>query len=125
MAFHLPSLNTKSRISLGVCSPLVLLMVLGGISITSITSIVETDKWVEHTHKVLEQAAEIRNSALDMETGMRGYLLAGKAEFLQPFRSGEIEFHERIDDLRESVSDNPAHGEVILWLNLLINGNLL
>ena len=78
MAFHLPSLNTKSRISLGVCSPLVLLMVLGGISITSITSIVETDKWVEHTHKVLEQAAEISNSALDMETGMRGYLLAGK-----------------------------------------------
>ncbi len=78
MAFQFPALKTRSKITFGICSPMVLLLIIGSTGIINLNAVVETDKWVEHTHKVLEQAAEISNSALDMETGMRGYLLAGK-----------------------------------------------
>ena len=43
-----------------------------------------------------------------METGMRGYLLAGKEGFLDPYNSGQKATYEQIDELKEVVSDNPG-----------------
>ena len=40
--------------------------------------------WVEHTHEVLANAAHLLALGVDMETGMRGFLLAGKEGFLAP-----------------------------------------
>ena len=71
------ALKTKPKILLGICSPLVLLVILGGVSGYSINTIVDTNNMVNHTHEVLGDAAAIVGSAVDMETGMRGYLLAG------------------------------------------------
>ena len=108
MAFQLSKLKTRSKIILGICSPMVLLVIIGGISVASINSIVETDKWVDHTHEVLNQAAAVTAAALDQETGMRGYLLAGKTAFLQPYLDSVEAFDSEIDSLRKKVSDNPA-----------------
>ena len=65
-------LKTKPKILIGICSPLVLLAMLGGVSIYGINSIVSTNERVGHTHVVLGDAAAIVGSAVDMETGMRG-----------------------------------------------------
>ncbi len=70
-------LKTKPKILFGVLSPMALLLLLGAIAVYNISSITQTSKWVEHTHKVLAMAGGIIGSAVDMETGMRGYLLAG------------------------------------------------
>ncbi len=100
-------LKTKPKILLGICSPLVLLLILGGVSVYSINTIVETNKRVNHTHVVLGDAAAIVGSAVDMETGMRGYLLAGKEGFLDPYRGGEKATYEGIAALQKTVDDNP------------------
>jgi CHASE3 domain sensor protein len=42
-----------------------------------------------------------------METGMRGFLLAGEDGFLDPYRSGQKATYARITALKETVSDNP------------------
>ncbi|MGB0823131.1 MAG: CHASE3 domain-containing protein, partial [Alphaproteobacteria bacterium] len=62
---------------------------------------------VDHTRVVLAKASNIVASAVDMETGMRGYLLAGKEDFLQPYIRGEKETYALIESLKETVSDNP------------------
>jgi len=69
---------------------LVLLLILGGVSVYSITDIVDTNRWVNHTRVVLADSSAIVSSAVDMETGMRGYLLAGQEDFLDPYRSGRV-----------------------------------
>ncbi len=56
-------LNTKPKILLGICSPMVLLLILGGVSVYSINTIVETNKRVNHTHVVLGDAAVEEQSA--------------------------------------------------------------
>jgi methyl-accepting chemotaxis protein len=104
-------LKTKPKILLGICSPLVLLLILGGVSVYSINSIVETNKSVDHTHEVLGQQAAIVGSAVDMETGMRGYLLAGKEGFLDPYIGGGKATYESIAALRKTVDDNPKQVE--------------
>ena len=101
------SMGLKTKILAGVCSPLILLLILGGIAMFNINSIVTTSGWVDHTRKVLASAAGIVGSAVDMETGMRGYLLAGEDGFLNPYTEGEKITYSRIEDLQKVVSDNP------------------
>jgi methyl-accepting chemotaxis protein len=105
------NLKTKPKILIGICSPLVLLMMLGGISVYSISSIVSTNERVNHTHEVLGDAAAIVSSAVDMETGMRGFLLAGEEGFLDPYHAGETATYSGIAALQETVNDNPAQVE--------------
>ncbi|MCP4048767.1 MAG: HAMP domain-containing protein [Gammaproteobacteria bacterium] len=100
-------LKTKVKILLGVGAPLSLLVILGATSLYSINKISSTNKSVNHTHEVLGDAAAIVSSAVDMETGMRGYLLSGKENFLIPYKGGETAAYKGIDDLSKTVSDNP------------------
>ena len=114
MKVHSPkfsNLKTKPKILMGILSPMILLFILGGVSISSVSSIVDTNKWVEHTNNVLGDAASIVGSAVDMETGMRGYLLAGEEGFLDPYTGGEKATYEGIDALKQTVNDNPKQVE--------------
>mgnify|MGYP001816190566 CR=1 FL=1 len=105
---NLSNISLRKKIMLGICGPLALLIILGSVSIFNIKSIVKTNQWVEHTHLVMEKATNIIGSAVDMETGMRGYLLAGKEEFLAPYKEGEEKTYAYIDELKKTVDDNPA-----------------
>lgn len=100
-------LKTKNKVMIGVCAPLALTAILGAAAAYSISSIQHSAKWVDHTHKVISQATAIVASAVDMETGMRGYLLAGKEEFLEPYNSGSGKTYEQTAALKQTVSDNP------------------
>ncbi|GIC82673.1 methyl-accepting chemotaxis protein, partial [Moritella sp. F3] len=63
---------------------------------------------VEHTYRVIATAQAIVASAVNMETGMRGFLLAGEDEFLSPYNQGKEQFYSLITQLSSTVSDNPA-----------------
>ncbi|MBT6363973.1 MAG: HAMP domain-containing protein, partial [Rhodospirillaceae bacterium] len=73
----------------------------------------DNEGWVTHTYKVIARANGILSSAVDMETGMRGYLLAGKDVFLDPYKGGSKTFYSEIAGLRKTVSDNPAQVKLL------------
>jgi len=98
----LQDLKTRTKILTGSGILLAFILLLGGVSYFNISSIVTTNEQVNHTHVVLSKAEGIISSAVDMETGMRGYLLAGKRFFLTPYRSGEISAYEKINQLKKS-----------------------
>ncbi|MQX36472.1 CHASE3 domain-containing protein [Roseospira navarrensis] len=102
------NLKTKPKILIGVLSPLTLLVLVGVISLYNINSIIRTNTAVDHTREVLLDASDIVGYAVDMETGMRGYLLAGTDGFLAPYLAGEERAFGAIEDLQRLVSDNPA-----------------
>ena len=87
--------------------PIIMLIVLGAVSMFDIKTIVKTSGWVEHTHVVLADAADILGSAVNMETGMRGFLLAGQEGFLDPYKGGEKATYDSVGKLKQVVSDNP------------------
>lgn len=102
------NLSLRYKIAIGTGMPLILLVFLSFVAISSSSSQTESNAMVDHTHKVIEQAMRIEAAAVDMETGMRGYLLAGKEDFLAPYTNGQSAFAERITKLKSTVSDNPA-----------------
>ena len=105
------NLRLRTKILLGVGIPLALAIALGILSITNIRSMLKTEEWVEHTYQVIGEAEQVVAHAVDMETGMRGYLLAGKEEFLAPYQQGEKATYEAISVLQKTVSDNPKQVE--------------
>ncbi|SDT89542.1 methyl-accepting chemotaxis protein [Stappia sp. ES.058] len=102
------SIKMKPKIVLGMSFPILLLIVIGILSISSLGKLKTASSWVDHTYEVIGQAQNVIASAVNMETGMRGYLLAGEDAFLEPYRAGETTAYAQIDSLQETVSDNPG-----------------
>ena len=44
---------------------------------------------------------------------MRGYLLAGEEEFLDPYKSGSKRFDKLSEGLKKKVSDNPDQVDIL------------
>ncbi|EOD80993.1 Methyl-accepting chemotaxis protein [Grimontia indica] len=103
----LENLSLRAKIVLGNAVVLLFLITLGLLSLNSIKNLSATEKWVEHTHQVINKAQDLIAAAINMETGMRGYLLAGEEQFLEPYNEGKREFESIVKGLKEKVSDNP------------------
>ncbi|MCP4757393.1 MAG: chemotaxis protein [Proteobacteria bacterium] len=107
------SISLKVKILGLSCTILVLLVVVGLIGARATRSLSESNKWVVHTYEVIADAKQILATAVDMETGMRGYLLAGKDGFLDPYTRGKENFSKQIATLSETVDDNPAQVQLL------------
>ncbi len=101
------SLKIMPKILIGMAIPLALLVVISLVSITSIGNITSANKKVEGAHQGLEEMTSVINSAVDMQSSMRGYLLAGRDSFLAPYQEGEKKTYAQIASLKERVGDNP------------------
>lgn len=64
--------------------------------------------WVEHSERVIGTTNEVSKLAVDMETGMRGYLLTGEDSSLEPYLLGKPRFAVQLSELHEGVADNPV-----------------
>ena len=68
----------------------------------------QTTFWLNQTHDVIKKAELILATGLDMETSLRGYLLADKEQYLVPYREGRSKIEAQIDALSAIVvKDNP------------------
>ena len=63
--------------------------------------------WVEHTDRVINNTNEAVKLSVDMETGMRGYLLSGAESFLDPFELAKPRLAAELPALQALVVDNP------------------
>lgn len=100
---RLLSRNLKLPIAGGVLGALVF--------VALIFYLLSTIAWVEHTDRVTRNAAEVQRRSIDMETGMRGFLITGDASFLEPYDSALPRVASDLAALRTLVSDNQAQLE--------------
>jgi len=62
--------------------------------------------WNSHTYVVLEEVDGILRSLVNIETGQRGFLVAGKDEFLEPLNVGKTDFAKHFAEVKKLTSDN-------------------
>lgn len=118
----LGNLKTKTKVILAAVFPLVLVAGVGALTIFDLRKMEETSSWVSHTQSVLSASDRIVGAAVDMETGLRGYLLAGKDEYLTPYATGGETAFAALSDLRETVSDNPPQVERLQQAETVLRG---
>ncbi|WP_064791601.1 CHASE3 domain-containing protein [Shewanella woodyi] len=97
----------RTQLLLSYATILSFMLVIALVVFFSVKSLEDDLIWVEHTHTVLDKASKIEASAINMETGMRGYLLAGQDDFLAPYEEGKKVFNKLISELSSDVDDNP------------------
>lgn len=115
------SLKFKTQLLSSYSFILILMVIISAVVLAGISSLISNINWVNHTHNVLAEASRLEAAAVDMETGMRGYLLAGKKEFLEPYDGGKETFDKIIKQLSNTVSDNPAQVRLLSEINQTIN----
>ena len=113
--------SLKTRIMLGSLTGVLSGLIFFVVAYFSFDTILSANKWVDHTHRVIKQALLIEADAVNMETGMRGFLLAGKDEFLEPYNSGQSGIYKKIDSLMKTVSDNPRQVELLKEIKAIMS----
>jgi signal transduction histidine kinase len=108
----------KRRLTSAIALPLVLLLLLSGVSIWQITRLLSAMQWVDHTDQVIARANRVQRLLLDMESGVRGYLLSGEQDFLEPYQQGTSQINPALDQLEHLVSDNPSQVQRVAELRL-------
>lgn len=63
--------------------------------------------WVDRTDQVVASSNRLYRLLIDMETGVRGYLVTGDDVFLQPYYEGALEINAEYQKVYALVSDNP------------------
>ena len=102
------NLKIGMKLSLGFGIILVLMTISSVVVYTSINSLVDSSKWVNHTYVVIRNAESVGAAMVDMETGKRGFLVTGKEEYLEPYNGGQTVFDTLISNGKKLTSDNPA-----------------
>ena len=101
-------MKLQTRLFLGYLVVFVLMLVIAGVSYNGFRTNTATGRWVSHTHQVIADAQLVLRLAIDMETGQRGFLLAGEDEFLEPYLEGGELYQVTMKRLQKEVADNPA-----------------
>ncbi|RKS27628.1 signal transduction histidine kinase [Pseudomonas sp. WPR_5_2] len=76
--------------------------------VSLITYLLSTIQWVEHTDRVINNANEAVKLTVDLETGMRGFLLSGDEKFLEPYETAKPRIEVVLNSLLELTADNPV-----------------
>jgi methyl-accepting chemotaxis protein len=78
------------------------------VALYSTRQLAEAERWNTHTYKVMNLSQDNLAAMINMETGARGFLLAGQDNFLEPWAAGQASFKQTWTELKKLTSDNPA-----------------
>lgn len=97
----------RRLLSRNVGLPLGVGVLSAAVFISIIIYLLSVIDWVEHTDRVINNANEATKLSIDMETGMRGYLLSGVEGYLDPYELAKPRLASELPALQALVSDNP------------------
>lgn len=100
----------STKLSAAFGSVLLVVTIVAVVSFITLSSIKDSNRWVNHTYEVIRVAESLMASMVDMETGQRGFLVAGEDQYLEPYNSGAGSVDRLVDEGYELTSDNPSQG---------------
>jgi signal transduction histidine kinase/CHASE3 domain sensor protein len=113
MLLHLSQTFFQRKLFYAITLPIVLLLLLAGVSVAQIFRLLDALNWIDHTDRVISQSYYTQRLLLDMESGMRGYLLTGEQDFLEPYQTASSVVGDSFEELQRLVSDNPSQTQLI------------
>jgi signal transduction histidine kinase len=100
-------------------SAVVLLFLSGLATYLTIVRLLESQKWVVHTHEVQAALGNVDSMALDAGRARSGYTLTGNADFLGKFETAVLNIDQALQHLRELTKDNPGQQNLCTRLEAL------
>ncbi|SEW53043.1 response regulator [Chitinophaga arvensicola] len=114
----------KRNLLVSYGTSLFLLIVSSIASFISIRNLLDSQQWVNHTNTVITKLENVMSVMKDGETGERGFLLTGEAEFLEPYSGTAEKINRLLEEIRELTIDNPAQTQTVEQLREASNKRL-
>ncbi len=111
------TLSIGRKFGLTFTSLVLISVIMSAVSFLSLNEIKNQDEWTTKTYEILEATDEMLASVVNQETGMRGFLISGEDEFLEPFIEGQAAFQEHMEFLMTATMDDPAQQELLRGLS--------
>lgn len=110
-------LTFKQQVLTGFTVSLLFVFVSAITSYFSIDKLNNDTKWQSHTYDVINLLKDIEFHVLNSETGIRGFVIAGKPEYLGPYKENAAKILPTIQQLKETIIETPAQEILIDSLN--------
>ena len=98
-------LNRKVQLAFG--SAILALLVVGAMSYRGIVVSTESDRWVRHTHEVLENLQNLLSEMRSVESSYRGFVITGGEQFLNAYHGSVLHAQQEETIIRSLTVDNP------------------
>ena len=83
-----------------------------------------SERWVSHTHLVLEAVASFRIDLLSAQSSQQGFLLTGNETYRASYEDSVFRATRKFDDLRSLTSDNPHQQNLLQQIAPLLTDAL-
>ncbi|MBE9109319.1 response regulator [Nodosilinea sp. LEGE 07298] len=113
-----------TRIGAGFGLGLVILTLLGTVAYRTTTSLIRNAQREKTSYQVLGYLDELEAELANAETGQRGYLISGQAQYLEPYNQAVAEVDALYEALGQLTRDDPAIYNQLIELRPLIDARL-
>lgn len=104
----LTNLSLAKKFALSFSALIVVSLIVSVSAFISFLELEKADAWNTHTHNVLDKSSTMIAAIVDQETGVRGFLVSGDENFLEPYHAGKKTFNDMLSQLLALTSDNAA-----------------
>jgi methyl-accepting chemotaxis protein len=105
------NLKVATKLYAGFAIIILILLALTSSAYVNFAGLSQANRWNVHTYEVLAEVDGALTSLINVETGERGFALAGDDKFLEPYRDGIADFKKHLAKARELTSDNAKQQE--------------
>lgn len=116
--------SLQNNVAVGFLFISAIVAIMGWSFYGNLTGLTHTRQMVDHTYGVLEELHVLKLKLKDIETGQRGYLIAGEPVFLKPYNLSVRNIGDSVKKLRDLTLDNPSQQERMDLLEPLIQERL-
>ena len=95
----------KSLLAFGAA--ILALLVVGAISYRGIVVSSASDRWVRHTHEVLDALKDMLVAMSSIESNARGFMISGGESYLESYRANILQVEQGAAAVRNLTFDNP------------------
>ncbi|HET9052665.1 MAG TPA: CHASE3 domain-containing protein, partial [Cyclobacteriaceae bacterium] len=103
---------------------LIVLVVLGVFSVTSMQRLIQTARLLSHSSRVINTAELVTKSIVDVETGQRGYVITANEQYLEPFYASSGRIERYLNTLDSLTAGNPLQRRKVDTLRTLVQAQL-
>ncbi|ACU02809.1 response regulator [Pedobacter heparinus] len=101
-------LTFKQQVLTGFTVSLLFVLVSAITSYFSIDKLNSDTKWQSHTYDVISLLKDVEGQVLNSETGVRGFILAGKPQYLAPYKKNSVKILPTIQELKRTLDQDTA-----------------
>ena len=109
-----PLKSFRRHLRLAFIIPILLTGLVGGVFLAQTAYLRSSFRSVEAGYRAETLTRTVLTLVMDMETGLRGYLLTGEDHFLQPYRMAEPQVEPALDNLLALVRSNPEEYRAVV-----------